>query len=248
MTYLVVNDSEDRGVYRFDSRGVAEKIATNFKNYVFMHEDELDKALALAGVSETTDALFLIRKYNSKKNKEEKEAAKEKKEPVVKEEKAEKKTDKNSSEHTFIKLFNKLKENGDTIQIVLKNGETYVVSVKSYFIAMKELPPLLCAGGEPMVNDLVVDNAIKTNAIVCLPKTKIEYVENYMILTDCDDKYSPNHTDKPFSHYKHQYAKVAINMDDISCAAVIPNFDFGSNAVITSDIVVKYLVKRMLLN
>lgn len=246
MTYLVVNDTEDRGVYRFDSRGVAEKIATNFKNYVFMHEDELDKALSLAGVSETTDALFLIRKYNSKKNKEEREAAKEKKEPVAKEEKVEKKAEKSASEHTFIKLFNKLKESGDTIRITLESGEDYVVSVKSYFIAMRELPPMLCADEVPTVNELVVDNAIKTHAIVCLPKTKIEYVENYMILTDCDDKYSPNHKDSPFAHYEHEYSKVAINMDDISSAAVIPNFDFGSNATITSDIVVKYLVKRML--
>ena len=247
MTYLVVNDTEDRGVYRFDSRGVAEKIATNFKNYVFMHEDELDKALALAGVSETTDALFLIRKYNSKKNKEEREVAKEKKEVVVaKEEKVEKKTEKASKEHTFIKLFNKLKESGDTIRITLKSGEDYVVSTKSYFIAMKDVPTMLCPGDVPTVNELVVDNAIKTHAIVCLPKTKIEYVENYMILTDCDDKYSPNHKDAPFAHYEHEYSKVAINMDDICSAAVIANFDFGSNQIITSEIVVKYLVRHML--
>ena len=49
MTYLVVNDTEDRGVYKFDSRSVAEDIAYNLKNYVFMHEDELGKALAVAG-------------------------------------------------------------------------------------------------------------------------------------------------------------------------------------------------------
>jgi len=244
MTYLVVNDIEDRGVYRFDSRGVAEKIAVNFKNYVFMHDDELEKALSLAGVSDVTDALFLIRKYNSKKNKDEKVA----KETTVNNPEPKKKEQKEVSEHKFIKLFNKMKESGDTIRISLVNGDEYVVSVKSYFLNMDSAVKnmLTVANGEPVANSPVLDNAIKNNQIICLPKTKVEYVENYMILTNCDDKYSPNYRSNPYPHYEHEYTKVAIDMDTIASVSVIDNFDFGSNESITSEVIVKYLVKKML--
>lgn len=244
MTYLVVNDVEDRGVYRFDSRGVAEKIAVNFKNYVFMHDDELEKALALAGVSDVTDALFLIRKYNSKKNKEEKVA----KETTVSTPEPKKKEQKEISEHKFVKLFNKIKESGDTIRISLVNGDEYVVSAKSYFLNMGgELKNMITmADGDPVANSAVLDNAIKNHQIICLPKTKVEYVENYMILTNCDDKYSPNYRNNPYPHYEHEYDKVAIDMNSVASVSVVRNFDFGSNEIITADVIVKYLVKKML--
>lgn len=244
MTYLVVNDIEDRGVYRFDSRGVAEKIAVNFKNYVFMHDDELEKALALAGVSDVTDALFLIRKYNTKKNKEEKVV----KETTVVNAEPKKKESKEQSEHTFVKLFNRLKDVGNTIRITLVNGEEYDISVKSYFLNMNgEVKNMITMiNGEPTANSPVLDNAVKNNTITCVPKTKVEYVDNYMILSNCDDKYSPNYRENPYPHYEHEYAKVAIDMNAIASSAVIPDFNFGSNEIITSDIIVKYLVKKML--
>lgn len=244
MTYLVVNDVEDRGVYRFDSRGVAEKIAVNFKNYVFMHDDELEKALALAGVSDVTDALFLIRKYNSKKNKEEKVA----KETTANSPEPKKKEQKDSSEHKFVKLFNKMKESGDTIRIALVNGDEYVVSIKSYFLNMNgEVKNMITmVDGEPAANTIAIDNAIKNHQITCVPKTKVEYVDNYMILTNCDDRYSPNHRSNPYPHYEHEYPKVAIDMDTIASVSVIDNFNFGSNENITAEVIVKYLVKKML--
>lgn len=239
MTYLVVNDTEDRGVYKFDSRSVAEDIAYNFKNYVFMHEDELDKALALAGVSEVTDAIFLIRKFRAKKTREEKAAKTE----TVKEKES---SEKNVSEHPFVKLFNRLKDVGDTIRLTLDNGEEYVVSVKSYFIEVHKTSNMLAGGTTPVVNEQVVQNAINNHSIVCLQKTKIEYVGNYMILTGCDDKYSPNYVQLPFETYVHEYPKVAINMDHIASASIVENFNFGDNKIITSEILVKYLVRHML--
>lgn len=239
MTYLVVNDTEDRGVYKFDSRSVAEDIAYNFKNYVFMHEDELDKALALAGVPEVTDAIFLIRKFRAKKTREEKAA---KTETIT----AKESSEKNISEHPFVKLFNRLKDTGDTIRLTLDNGEEYVVSVKSYFIEVRSTPNMLVGGITPVVNEQVVQNAINNHSIVCLQKTKIEYVGNYMILTGCDDKYSPNYVQHPFETYVHEYPKVAINMDHIASASVVENFNFGDNKIITPEILVKYLVRHML--
>lgn len=253
MTYLVVRDSEDRGVYRFDSRGVAEKLAYNFKSYVFMHEDELDKALALAEVSEVTDALFLIRKYAAKATREKKAVEKEKKENVGCDKSVVAETTKKDSEHPFIKIYNKMREQGNTLRVTLVNGDVYVLSMKSYFIKMTNKTVgnlLISSGGDISVNELAIDNAIKNHAIVCLPKTRVDFVGNYMMLANCDDQYSPNHRgtkdDENFEHYVHQYNKVAIDMNSIASIAVVDDFNFGSNEIITADIIVKALVKKML--
>ena len=257
MTYLVVRDSEDRGVYRFDSRGVAEKIAYNFKNYVFMHEDELDKALALAEVNEVTDALFLIRKFNAKAKREEKKATtkEEKKETVSCDKSMVAETTKKDSEHPFIKIYNKMREQGNTLRVTLVNGDVYVLSMKSYFIKMinKTVGNLLISsGGDISVNELAIDAAIKNHAITCLPKTRVDFVGNYMMLSNCDDQYSPNHrgtkAGEDYECYVHQYNKVAIDMNAIASVAIVDDFNFGSNEIITADIIVKYLVKKMLNN
>lgn len=240
MTYLVVHDSEDRGVYAFDSRGVAEKTAANFKNYVFMHEDEREKALALAGVTEVTDALFLIRKYNSKKREGKPTAQTER--TSVEEKKA-------VPTHNFVKVFNKMKEMGNTIRIGMVNGDEYLVSVKSYFLKMADYKHdnlIMVVDGEVRANEAVLDAAVEKGLITVLPKTRIDYVDNYMILNGCDDRYSPNPVDAPFCHYEHQYSRVAINMDQVSNVSVVNDFEFGSNTVIKVDAVVKYLVKKML--
>ena len=247
MTYLVVNDVEDRGVYAFESRGVAEKIGQNFKNYVFMHDDEKDRALSLAGVSEITDALFLIRKYNSKSNKPKKED-KEKK-PSAQDKNTVNDDDKKMVDHHFVKVFNKMKESGIGIKISLVNGNEYIVSTKSYFLKMTSCTHqnfLSIVDGEVRVNDVVVGDAIKNGMISVLPKTKVEYVGNYMILNGCDDKYSPNYIAEPNSHYEHQYKQVAINMDQIVDVSVADEFDFGANEILRAEVLVKYLVRRML--
>jgi hypothetical protein len=210
-----------------------------------MHEDELEKAKALAGVNEVTDAIFLIRKYRSKNNKEKPEKAEKQKEKNTSKE-SQKDT---NNEHELIKLFNRMRDSGNTIKISMVNGESYYVSVKSYFLKMTSCDGQNLVGftnGEIKVNELAIDDAIRKGGITVLPKTKIEYFENYMILTGCDDEYSPNLISDDTPHYVHQFEKVAINMNNVASLSIVKDFDFGANEIIKADVLVKYLLKKML--
>lgn len=251
MTYLVVRDDSDRGVYAFESKSVAEDIASNLSSYVFMHDDEKQKALDLIGATEITDALFLIRKYRSKKKKVKKvEEPKPKTEKSEKNEKPKTVTKASTYGERFSIIVRKLYECGkDCLKITMVSGEEYIVYMRSVFYTTSEdlhKKFFIPAGSGVGVNTVVVDNAISTGKIGVLSRSKIEYVDDFAIISDCDDSYSPNVQDVDGKTvYKHLYDKIVINTEQIESIVPLNSVELGSY-MIYNPVLVKYLVGKML--
>ena len=255
MVYLVVRDEADRGVYYFESRSVAEDIANNLSSYVFMHEDEKKAAMDLIGAKEITDALFLIRKYRSKKNKKNAEKKAEVVEKQVESISTTKKESKTVTRATtygerFSIIIRRLYDAGnECLKITMSSGDEYVIFLKSVFFTTEPNIHnrfMYPSGKNVEINTTVVDNAINTKKIGVLCKSKIEYVDDFAIISDCDDRYSPNVVStNNNTEYRHMFDKIVINTERIESIVPVPTPDLGSY-MIRNDILVKYLVKKML--
>lgn len=244
MVYLVVEGSEDKGVYSFESRGVAEDIAKNYKQSILMHEDELDKALKLVGSTEPIDAIFLIRKFRSEKNKTSKVTNTEKVEHT------ENKVTPFTYGERFSTIIRKMNDlNIEAVKLTMFSGEEYIISVKSLFFTTKpdiQKRFLTSSNNEIQVNTIVVDDCVSTGEIGIIPRSKIEYVDNYAVISGCDDRCFPdvvNENNK--TTYKHHFSRIVINTERVE--TIVP-FDIPSlgNYQIQNETLVKYLVKKML--
>lgn len=255
MVYLVVKDAEDRGVYAFEFKSVAEDIASHLNNYVFMHEGEEDKAKALIGASEISDALFLIRKYRSKNRKRSKKNANEEKkaEALVETKKA--KDSKtvvrmDTQGERFSMIVHRMRELDVTcVKITMYSGLEYVVFLKSVFFATDgSIKGNLLASidGEIVANSLYIDNYIKNGKIGVVKRSRIEYVDDFAIISGADDEYSPDVDNvNGKTSYKHRFEKIVIDTNRIESIIPFRPADFG-DFTIDNDVVVSYLVKKML--
>lgn len=222
MVYLVVKDEVERGVYSFSSRSVAEDLASNFKNYIFLHEGEEDKAKALVGAEEITDAIFLIRKYRSKK----------KPRPSTVDTPIKDVT----SESNFLKIVTHLKKQGaEAVKISMANGEDYIISLTNVFYTTEEgiqSKFMFVQNNQPEINAIVVDAAISNGQIAVLRRSTFDKIGDFIVLNSIDDDYQPNPVEKNDKiFFKHVYSKVIINPTQIVAFTPVEAFKVGKTTL-----------------
>lgn len=211
MVYLVVKDEKDHGVYAFYTKEKAIEIASHLSNYVFMKESEKEKALALLGVKEISDASVLISKYRNKQGK----------------------TPKKERDNGFTDIFRDVgRTDKDCLKITMTSGDEYVFYVRDVFyttVADIHKKFLMPSSSGPIVNSTVVNDAVKAGRINCLRKSRIEYKGDFAMLYECDDKYSPDvDTESDNLGYKHHYEKAAINVRNVESVVPVDSQELGS--------------------
>lgn len=250
MNYLVVYDSADRGVYAFKSKKIAEDTAKNLSKSVIMSDFEKDAALEMLGEKEIYDGLVLIRKYRDPLP-----SAKPKSESKTKAETKEE-TKKQSNDHivrasTPGERFSIITRNlytlgKECLKLTMCSGEQYILFNKSVFYTTEpniHSKFLISTATGIEVNTIVVDDAIKNGKIRVLTRSKIDYVDDYAIISDCDDAYSPDTDNK--GGYVHRFEKIVLDTGRVESIVPIPSPDLGS-FMIKNEILTKYLVKHML--
>lgn len=241
MVYLVVKDPDDIGVYEFVSRGVAEKTAKIFKQAAVLESYEKEKAMSIVNASEVIDATFLIRKYknsNISTAKTDKEKAKNTPAPT-------------EIKSNFVTLINKMKDiKNNSVRIEMINGDEFYLALKSLFYITKPeyiSKMLYVENGEVILNTNLIDDLINKGIIGIVPKSKIEMIDNFAVITNCDDKYSPNtkYDENKNIRYEREYEKIVINTNQIESISPADDMTFGDYDL-NKEIIVKYLVKKML--
>lgn len=219
MAYAAISGTPFDGVYCFKKRSVRDKEAGKFAN-VYMSMDKKEMLVKYnISESEIRDGGFLmsgevkdyLKSISSKNNKNITKDV----DMIVP---AEHMTLKG---HPFRRIMRNIAKDYDVAEITMSNGEKYKLALKRVFFADNDCDFSRCgmvdSDGNITVKESVINDYLNRSKIVFLEQTLCECDENFIILRNCDDAYSPNFSrgENNIPIVSHYFSEIILNMSQI---------------------------------
>ena len=253
---LVITQTPYRGIYLYKSKAARKRVASHFGKTAVLVDSKEDALIVYSEVNyeyhdggilfspecrewrdKNSDAVSgnyfhytnkqLVECVSSKKEKPKNEDIEVVKAEVKEAKNKESNKSSNFTKNALFELIKKYGEDYDLVRFNMSDGNSYFATLNDmYLVAPSFDMKNLLKGSKKDVADKI-SKWIKSGQISALSTTKMNFIENFILLIDADDLYSPNPrtNEKDITYFEHGISQILLNVSQID--SIYPTNDYN---------------------